>query len=288
MNESIAVDPGLKLSPNELRNLFSKFGIENSRYIGDITNDWLRTVQSTFTELSELERARCVELLRRNKDCIRQLGIGSRDRKWVDNALTARNKKQVDEVISGQEFENVIHYENFIFDDDKFPPQRQTHVIPAKIEDYLKVFIPLIEMSRELILADRYFNLNWYRSNSKRPNRENKKIEFLVRLIERMENDSVERRLVILFERNKTLAYDEQAEDILVELKNIEREIDPNFVTIDHYIVEKLKHWRYFFSIKGGVKLDQGVHLKNGSTSEITYLNAKNIEHVFKDYEGIF
>ena len=52
------------------------------------------------------------------------------------------------------------------------------------------------------------------------------------------------------------------------------------------YFDENSPHWRYFFSIKGGVQLDKGIYLKEDDTAELCRVSKNDIKHVFQRFNS--
>lgn len=286
MNEAFAIDPSTNLNSHELKALLEKFGIENSRYIADLTKSWLDEVYANLETLPDLEKKRCFELLRKNRDSVRFLNLRDKSTSWIQTALSAKTLQKVEEIISSQETDEVIHYDEFIFNEERFPSKKQTHIIPTQTYKYIEAFMPLIEMSSELILVDRYFSLSYYKpENPKQAFDDKVKMDFLIELIRALGADGNTRRLLIFFDRNHKLHQNTQNKHIDSSIRRASERAGQANVTVDFVILDNLKHWRYFFSIKGGVKLDQGIFLQPKKESELTYLSARNIEHVFADHE---
>ena len=285
MNKSFAVNPDLKFQANDLYNLFGKFGIENARYIGGLPKDWLQRVRLSLQDLSEEEKSRCMILLDKHRDSVRGLHLqNDKFESWLDSANQAKRKNRVEEIITDYSSDNTINYEDFIFDDDRYPKEH-TYWLPAVTGSYIEAFRPLIEMSEELFLAARFFHLSWYKPKSSKPMVDYKNQEFLSELLKTMDRQPRNKRLILFFERNRELLEQQQEADIFHDLRTVIKKAGVRQVKVSFRILEKLTHWRYFFSIKGGVRVDQGIFIKDGRTAEFTFLSAKNIKGIFEDYE---
>ncbi|MDC0220398.1 hypothetical protein OAL54_01525 [Gammaproteobacteria bacterium] len=287
MNKSFAVNPNLEINASDLRNLLGKFGIEQARFIGNLPKNWIQNLNTTLEGLPELERARCRLILEKRKDCVRDLYLNMENiNTWNDAAYLAKEKKLVEEIITNSGADETLDYREFIFDDEKFPSNVHAHVHPATIESYIEAFKPLIEMSTELFLADRYFSLSWYHKKSTLPQAKLDQQEFLAKLLKSMDRQESQKRLTIFFKRDQSLTKERQSKDITEDIKLVKRKAGCRQVRLGFFLLEDLEHWRYFFSIKGGVQLDKGIFIKDGERSKLTFESSASIRQVFEDYES--
>ena len=287
MNENIAVDPDIRFNSRDLKILLSKFGFDKSRYISRMPENWSEEIRSSLKDLASIERTRCVELLFKHRDSMR-LTFPSEEFQapWLDKAKTALKKNFVQAILTENEADDCITFEEFIFNDNKYPVNIHSYVVPASTASYLEAFQPLIEMSEELFLADRYFHLSKYRDSDNSPYADRLKQEFLHQLFTRIDSQRSHKKLIIFFERLNSVDKDEQEQDITEDIKSITKKIGLKYLKISFKIIKKMEHPRYFFSIKGAVILDKGIFIKDAEETQLTFTGAENAQStVFNLYE---
>lgn len=255
MNEFYAADPICLKSARDLQYLFGLFGPCAGRYLAAYPMDWRKRVLGRFSHLSDVELERVKTIIRRAKEETAFLENSSLpwdlDKSWIDNALDVKKspKRQINEVIgSGEERRGEV----LPFDELEIPPTAEER-IEGQANEFERVCRTLIKLSPELFLVDPYLSPC---KNDIRPI-----LGSVLRLASKGKCCSV-----VCYGRTSNVlgarlhSWDEVTAEWQALLMQAEWPKTSSFryLLIDDDQSRSKMHARYLFSIKGGIRLDQG------------------------------
>jgi hypothetical protein len=253
MNELYAADPNCCVSASDLKLLLNSFGPYTGRYLANYPSDWIQRILTQSDALDVLEAARIKTLLRRAKE---DLKIVTRSNlawtdsvPWLDNA-TEHMPTPFDALIACESRPPSI----FDLDELDLPPTAEERVLGVARE-YVRVTRILALLSPELWLIDPYLN-PLKRAYS----------QVLAPLFDLFAKGKSQK--VILWSRaSEVYRSANQASvdrDLYESLKKLVassgfkpgRQVE--MILVEDETSKSKMHGRHLFSIKGGVRLDQG------------------------------
>lgn len=255
MNELFAADPSVFLHASDLRFALEKFGPETGRYLGEYPSNWVARVEQSVPAVSPLEQARIRTCLRRAIERLKLIPNGSfpfdASRSWENNALELLRapNPRFDGVIVGCE---GGHSAALTLDSLDLPPTADEKIegIPG---EFVRVCKTIVLFSSEIVMVDPYAN----------PCKQN--VASVLRpLLQQIARGRCERVLIcarydsVIGARQST---QNELRDSLQKLRSDGRL--PQACSLEYVLFEDCQsvsrmHARYIFSIKGGVRLDQG------------------------------
>lgn len=270
MNELYAIDPGALERADQVRDIFSILGFHSGQFLVGYPNDWINEVVKRFGALEGLDRTRLEIVIRKCGNSVLPFEAKyRRDIEWEENVNSIR-WKLADAVGKDSNEYGLLTVDEFLwnFVTDRLGQSTGDH-IPRTSNAYLKAIRPLIQVSSELHIADRFFRLRNYRGDPGGGVWDHKKAQFISDLID----------AAVAYKRVSTIiihvAHDEkwgtgdrqrdQFEEDVYRLNEQHRgskiELVPNYC--DH-----APHGRYVFGLNGGLQFDHGIifnpsHLTN-------------------------
>ena len=274
MNEIYGVDPEAPRDLQELRSLFERFGPSNGRFIGRFPEDWLPNLESRFSHLFGLDRSRLSLLMQRHRDTLISIDAPYfRAKDWCENAKSTRLfQKVLSKNPNSQSFPTL---EEFLWDDSESDSSRGAFV-PMSVDAYCKACAPLLTISSEIHLADRFFQL---RRDSGELNRLG--ISLLRGLLQKFDSNSKKRSLFIHFELPRYISEDRYEEQLQGDLESLQNETR---VEILYDIHEQMNHGRYIFSIKGGLQFDHGFLIDRSKENHVHWLSSGELRPILAAY----
>jgi len=255
MNELFAADPGVFLHPSDLRFALEKFGPEAGRYLGEYPSDWISRVEEKLVAASPMEQARISTCLRRAIERLklipnRALPFDPR-RSWANNALDLLTppSPHINAVILGHEVSNsAVHTLDSL---DLSPTAEEK--IEAVPHEFVRVCKTILLFSSEIFMVDPYAN----------PCKHNV-VSVLKPLLQRIAHGRCER--VVIFARYDSVIGARQStqDELRKSLAQLRADAHlPLTCSLEYVLFEDSQsanrmHARYLFSIRGGVRFDQG------------------------------
>lgn len=255
MNELFAADPGVFLHPSDLRFTLEKFGPETGRYLGEYPIDWVSRVERSLPVVTPVEQARVSTFLRRAIERLKLIPNRSfpfdPKRSWEDNALELLKPPlpRFDSVIIGHEGRQSAA---FTLDSLELPPTAEEK-IEGVPQEFVRVCKTISLFSPEIVMVDPYAN----------PCKHNV-ASVLKPLLQQIARGRCERVLIcarydaVIGAR---LSTQNELYDSLRKLRSdaqLPLACSLEFVLFEDSQSASRMHARYLFSIKGGVRLDQG------------------------------
>ncbi|MBL0354002.1 MAG: hypothetical protein IPP03_15605 [Dechloromonas sp.] len=255
MNELFAADPGAFLHPSDLRFALEKFGPEAGRYLGEYPSDWVLRVEQSVPAVSPVEQARISTCLRRAIERLKLIPNRSFPfdlrRSWEDNAFELLKPPNpcFDAVIIGHE---GGHSAALTLDSLDLPPTAEEKIegIPR---EFVRVCKTIALFSPEIVMVDPYVN----------PCKQNA-VSVLRPLLQQIARGRCE-RVLICARYDSVIGTRQSTEEELREaLRKLRADAQlPLACSLEYALFEDSQsasrmHARYLFSIKGGVRLDQG------------------------------
>jgi len=256
MNELFAADPSTCKHISDLNLLLSAFGPYTGRYLANYPSDWMKRIELQYENVGPIEIEKAKALLRRAKDGLkfvtRKNLAWSIEKEWIENIKTVLASKPT-------LFSGVIANENIStnikqLEDHDLSPTSEENIKGTNIE-YGRVCEILMLLSPELIFIDPYLN----------PLRRQYK-SVLSSLFSIAARGQCER--IVIWSRASEVCRVGSPSVILRDIKESlqglmqeagfrsGREIE--MILVEDESSKNKMHGRYFLTIKGGIRLDQG------------------------------
>ena len=258
MNNWYASDPKCFKSVTELKFFLEQFGTLTSRYHLSMPSDWSRSIREGFSEASVMERHRITEILIQAKERAalfeRRDFIWNKSLSWVENAHQFNEAKNdlLSRIFVSDPADLKASDSAALMADLYLPPTEEEYIYANALE-YARVSNILTKISQELYFVDPYLDpLN---------------VRVARVLTEVLKNAAAGKcKKVLIFARNsevaKKFSSKKKIEAIEMALEDIRQHARLRapirmFLLDDKESKDRL-HGRYLFSMKGGVRLDQG------------------------------
>lgn len=255
MNELFAADPGVFLHPSDLRFALEKFGPETGRYLGEYPIDWVSRVERSVPVVTPVEQARISTFLRRAIERLKLIPNRSFPfdprRSWEDNALELLKPPypRFDAVIIGHENSQSAV---LTLDSLDLPPTAEEKIVGVPRE-FVRVCKTITLFSPEIVMVDPYAN----------PCKHN--VASVLRpLLQQLARGRCERVLICARYDSVIGARQSTQNELHESLRKLRADAQlPLTCSLQYALFEddqsdSRMHARYLFSIKGGVRLDQG------------------------------
>ncbi len=255
MNELFAADPEVFLHPSDLRFALEKFGPEAGRYLSEYPSNWVSRVEQSVPAASPMEQARISTCLRRAIERLKLIPANSFPfdprRSWEANALDLLKQpnSRFDAVIVGRE---GCHSAARTLDSLDLPPTAEEK-IEGVPHEFVRVCKTIALFSPEIVMVDPYAD----------PCKQN--VASVLRpLLQQIALGRCE-RVLICARYNSVIGSRLSSQDEVREsLRKLRSDAQlPLACSLEYALFEDSQsasrmHARYIFSIKGGVRLDQG------------------------------
>lgn len=283
MNEIFAAEPRCIESIGDARYLFGLFGPYTGRYIACCPECWNEQVLSHFSKCGDLEVERLKCLIRRAREQAVLLTYRSLawdpGRSWVENAIASKraSNKMISQVIlatSGQ-FEDALGFDHL-----DLPPTADEK-IQSTPEEYERVCGTLLKISGEIFLVDPYLN----------PCKKDIR-QVLKAILQKVAIGKKCQRVVCYARTSLVLGTHSYTwAEVSAAWNELLNEVKwPNHVAFEYSLLsdensERKMHARYLFSLKGGIRLDQGFQkLPRGRTVDISPIGKALHETLLRDF----
>ncbi|MFO1268967.1 MAG: hypothetical protein U1F67_20745 [Rubrivivax sp.] len=284
MNERYAVDPASPASARELKLLLDLFGFETGRFLSCLPQDWPRRVTEHLRALSDLERARAVELLRRRHGALLPLGAALLRyvEPWASSAAAALARRLVDGVVAGNaNAHGWPSVEQVLFDEScALPSGRGAHV-PMRASAYADCARPLLLASAEVVLVDRFFSLRDRNGQMCR-----RRVPVLEALIRAAEASQVCEGIRLVLSQDALEQRANSGTSLEGDLESVLAAAGSKRVSIEYDVRDDLGHGRYLLSMHGGLQFDQGFeeHVRGSSRNHVHWLSAPELGPLLDQY----
>lgn len=283
MNEFFAADPACCADSSELRYLMSQFGPYTGRYLAEYPESWREKLSIHLEMLKPMESERVKTILRRAREksalVVNPSLPWSESISWLENAIRLADSRP-------PTFQGVI-----AAPDDGGNPKTVTienmdlplvadENVDGTADEYVRVSRTLMLISSEIYFVDPY--LNPARSDV---------AEVLRKMLDVLNKRKCQR--VVCFARTSNVvgslkhSWDEvrTALDCILSAVSWSADRAFEYMLVDDERMDTKMHGRYLFSIKGGVRFDQGFHrLPIGRKVEISPVGANNHDYLWRTY----
>jgi len=281
MNEFFTADPDCLKSVGDLRYLFGLFGPYTGRYLAAYPTDWVSRVLDHFSHLPDVEQERVKTILRRAGEGASYLNNSSlpwsSQVPWLANALSIKMSipPRIDEVISSANQTDALPF------DDLTIPNTADEKIEATPDGYVRIARTLISISGELFFIDPYLS----------PCRRD--IRVVIEALLKKVVSCPKCRSVIFYARMSNVIgksgfkWGEIVSTWIELLAGVKWKADRHFryVLVDDDSAACKMHGRYLFSVKGGIRLDQGFQrLPKGRTVDVSPVGKLVHEELLSTY----
>ena len=278
MNELYAIDPNAVTSPNQLLGIIEKFRSSEGRFVAKFPDSWIDEIRQKISTGS-LENTRITEKLKFWTSSLLDVKTKYRNGDWLENAIQTQRDQQIFEMILTTrnidskfivELADVIDRHLIDLKDSK------EAYVPANAKSYSRICDPLFKISEEIVLYDYKFSTRF-----KLPSGELKldwqRINVLEELIRGMISQGRTQRFLIMFNEKTAMEFEEF---IQIDLQDIASRIDPNnkievlYEFDDGRFDMASQHPRCIFSIKAGLRFDQGFQeFKTNDSNLVSWMN---------------
>ena len=261
MNDLYAIDPEAITCVSQIRWIAEKFRPAEGRFIANFPNSWLKELRSNISD-KNLDHTKLIELLKVWPSYMLQIDEKfSYGKPWIDNAMHVQKNKRIFEMIlttkrveSLSVFELVEVLESHIV---LIKDSREDYIKPNAL-DYSKACDPLFQISEEIVLYDYRFSTRYLSYNGSK--RDWHRLNVLVEMLKGMINYGKTKRFLIIFNKTAVAGIEDKIQEDLDEVcsRACNHSIDLRYDIDDGKFTAGSKHPRCIFSIKAGLKFDQG------------------------------
>ncbi len=275
MNEIYGIDPSSPKDLKDLKALFTRFGLTHGRFISRYPSDWELALFTSFSDLSELDRARLSRLIQSNQTAfLRSTTPFNRSKTWSRNVAEQRMRARAfDRILAkNPNDENFETLENYLWGEDDDPGDSRGAFINMTPECYANACAPLFECSSEVHVSDRFFHLrNQFGGMNRR------RWSVLRALVGKAAASTKCRLFVLHFEQPSAVSVKNFEMNLENDLEEIGNEFSFNF---SYDIRSAMHHGRYIFSIHGGIQFDHGFEITHGQKNHVHWLSSRELNHL--------
>jgi hypothetical protein len=274
MYEVFAVDPSSLDGWKELKALFDKFGFDKGSLLGKFPLSWEQMLETSFIQLSDIDSMRVKRLLEMySGNMIPVKADFNGEVSWLDNALKFNKDRLFFKAIFSREGngDNVHSTHDLLWEENTFLSPHTSNILANNINAYRQIIRPLLSVSPEVHLSDRYFLSRIGKWET----------EFLRKLIKDAANSGTCKTLYLHLGKN-------------ADGGNFERNVDqflndlhrPNF-NVKRRFSDDLKHERILFSQVGGLHFDHGFGFlgKRAQTNMVSCLSGSVLQEYLDHYD---
>jgi hypothetical protein len=249
MIDNYVIEPKCFKSVESVRYLLEKFGFHQGRVLVTYPSGWISMVRESLAPLPDLQRKRAIEFLSKYRDerLVDRPIEFVRGQDWPFNASNALKSHAVDKAISAAKNEfGITSYDDL---EESFFAHRWSGKVPATTDNYRNAVRPLLQISREAILVDPYFQFS-------RPSRPKVLKAFF------NEASSTRCKSFVLYCR-ESIAANAGLKRFFADAREFCKKAlssDQSFLVrlLDDKDRPHAMHARYIFSRKGGISFDKG------------------------------
>ncbi|MEJ5898339.1 hypothetical protein WIT60_16035 [Aquabacterium sp. G14] len=262
MNDRYGVDPCAASTFVELASLLRLFGPEHGRFIVEFPLDWPEEVRNAhIDDLDDLSRARLTEILLRFKNSLLPASTRySEALSWVQNAQQLRDVQGlIGPVGSRPPIQTVFD----VLTDPKALPDCSGAHIPRTPNAYAEAARPLFQISKKVVLIDRYLRL---RDLSRI---EHRYVRTLKALIKAAQAEKVDVFKLMVNAEHARIHIDDGAQ-FKADLEMIQCEVGASDIKIEYGFLESHSldsHPRYLLGNECGLSFDWGFEVKDATST---------------------
>lgn len=276
MNEYYALDPRVSVSLRDLKSFLQRFGLREGRFLSKYPLDWPSRFTQNAQQLPDVERARVLELWRKNKLSLIPLpGVQYNEAMdWELNAKATYDRPGLWQEVFGREG-NPFGWRSVgdVLDEvgNDLLDGRGGHIC-MKADVYAKCVAPLFSVSEEVTLVDPYFYL---------ANRDYGRSKILRALLELAKQTAV--RSVRLICEEKHIADTMSCFTESDFLRKVDEAVDASSLAkLSVRLLDKaaIGHGRYIFSCHGGLQFDHGFEEREQKRNHVHWLSDKELHPI--------
>lgn len=275
INQKYALKPETQLDPLELMLILDKFGLSEGRFLSRLPDNWRPKIIEEFEKrnLGEIEVTRIKRSLQRLKERggILDLPIAYKEElNWLNNALKAKSEGHIDDIISDPT-DHVISVKDII-ENNSLSACRDTKIYWTA-EEMVRVAKPLLSLSEEVYIVDRYIQL--------RSGDPDGYFRFFKTIIETTQGKKI--KFIIYCTKEHFEKTDSK--------KNFKKKIAPQLSSnqsIEFFILsnQTTLHERFIMSLKGGIYYDKGFQssIDPQERHMVGYYSSSAFEQQWRDF----
>lgn len=282
MNEFFAADPASCDNSTELRLLLGNFGPQTGRYLAEYPITWPNDIMNNSQQLGQVECERIKLLIRRAHERAALLRNGNLPWNphfdWISNyrSLIQKRPKEFTQAIVSR----ISTSGEFITIDELELPATADESIEAIASEYVRTSRTLLLLSPELIFVDPYLNPC-----------KNDRRDILVAMLNVASKGKCNK--ITCWARGSEVIGERRNswEEVVLAIQEILRDAEwPRnrnfqFNFVDDATTRTKMHPRYLFSIKGGIRYDQGFQrLSKGRRNDVSPIGEKLHLELIKTY----
>lgn len=282
MNEQYAVDPGAPLDTRELKLLLDQFGLQSGRFLATYPRDWETLLKDRFGAISDLDRQRVEDLLRRRKaSFLPATAPFQAGTMWANNAAVASERHRAFHGVIGQR-DNGFGWPSpadVLYDDSKgLRPGIGAHV-PMKADAYANCVRPLFQASAEVTLIDPFFRLR-----DRNDQRCRRHWPVMLALLKVAQASGTCQSIRLMLESRTIEAFEGAVGKLNQDIEAVLKEAKVTRINIVPKVVDDVGHGRYVISIHGGLQFDQGFEEGNKADNHVHWLSEPELEPLLKRF----
>ena len=282
MNEFYVAESSSCDGSGDLRFLLGHFGPQAGRYLADYPSTWVEDVRKHCDSLGPLEGERIKVILRRAREKAALLRNSAlpwdNQADWIENVRNVLRQRPGAFAQAIASRSRQAEGMPTIDDLDLSPTADES--IPTTASEYVRVSKTLLLVSPELIFVDPYLN------PCKTDRRDVLTPMFATAAIGKCQRISCwARASEVIGERRHTWDEVVGALDSILEAAGWPKDRTFRYLLVDDQLSKFKMHPRYMFSIKGGIRYDQGFQrLSKDRRNEVSPVGASLHDELLKTY----
>jgi|GEM_PF-5919930 len=288
MNELYAIDPKALVRADQVRDIFSHLGFHSGQFLVRYPNDWMEDVVKRLHALDGLNRTRLEIVLRKYGHSVLPLVARyRRDLQWEENVESIRRNLAA-AIGTDSNDHGLLTLEEFFWN---FVTERLGQSagddIPRNSSAYLKAIQPLIQVSTELHITDRYFRFRTYRNNPTGAVEDTAKVQFISDLINAaVVHKRVSTIIIHVCDDEKYGTGARQQFEFEEDVDKLNRRHQSSNIELIPDFRERLPHGRYVFGLNGGLQFDHGLvfHRNPKETNHVHWLSARELANLHQKF----
>lgn len=276
MNDRYGVDPNAAKTVLELNSLLRSFDPEHGRFIVDFRSNWTAHVGTNFPDVTDLERARLTEILRRAK-----LSLLPTKTRYFPDLTWAKNAEHLIEVYgrigpTGSK-PPCRALTDVLTDPEGLRDSRGGH-IPRTPAAYAEAVRPLFQISPKVVLIDPHFHLRYRSKDSPTQRPSMRYIRPFKELLRAAQAEGKVEVFKLVVSRCRTMINEDNGATFDADLEAIKRDAGGTGLEIEYQLLPKRKdgskqHARYLLGNECGLHFDYGFDVANDkSTNHVEWI----------------
>lgn len=294
MNELFGIDPEAPTNLRDICELIRLFDPSAGRFIANFPMEWKRDLRAYLGSRSDLDKKIAEEaLINRLDHALFPIKTQFNSKlPWHENALLLSRCEEISRLIgpAGRCNNPVYPIDEVLADPHAFPDSSGDWIEPTA-EAYIKAALPILLVSRKVVLIDPYFALHFCFKESK--NKDSKKFypdKGKIELLSMFLNTAVEGNQVEAFEifyspKKTEFVIEKQKEALILILREVDliKQIDVNIHSLDEKHPQQ--HDRFLLGLKNGLSFGYGFGVsKNRKKNQVSWVGKAVLTPLLEEF----